>query len=348
MRFERLFLFMLILLTAGMINAQNGKVKSESAYKLRPNDPEAVYFTQENFNVKSDGKTDVSDALQSAINKVKTEQNFGIVFLPEGKYLISKTLYIPGSVRLIGYGANRPEIILAKNSPGYQTVTEDNRYNEKYMIFFTGGLVAEGRQPGDAGAGTFYSAISNINLRIEDGNPIAVGLRTHFAQHGFVSHMDIYTGKGRAGISEVGNELEDVRFFGGDYGITANQTSPSWPVALVDSYFEGQRKAAIQCNSTGFAIVGMHVKNSPVAVEIKENCIDRLYLENCLLDNVTEAAVNPNTQFLQGYLEDSNVEPVMTMVDMIEIFRVFELGQKSIQIQDQSIGKSVNEVGVVK
>jgi flagellar basal-body rod protein FlgG len=64
--------------------------------------------------------------------------------------------------------------------------------------------------------------------------------------------------------------------------------------------------------------------------------------------NLNETAVNPDTQFLQGYLEDSNVEPVMTMVDMIEIFRVFELGQKSIQIQDQSIGKSVNEVGVVK
>lgn len=64
--------------------------------------------------------------------------------------------------------------------------------------------------------------------------------------------------------------------------------------------------------------------------------------------NVNETATNPDTQFLQGYLEDSNVEPVMTMVDMIELFRVFELGQKSIQIQDQSIGKSVNEVGVVK
>jgi hypothetical protein len=103
--------------------------------------------------------------------------------------------------------------------------------------------------------------------------------------------MDINIGKGKAGISEVGNELEDIRFFGGDYGIIAGQTSPSWPVALIDTYFEGQRKAAIQCHSTGFAIVGMHVKNVPVAVEIRENDTDRLYMENCLLDNVTEAAV---------------------------------------------------------
>lgn len=80
------------------------------------------------------------------------------------------------------------------------------------MIFFTGGLVVEGRQPGDAGAGTFYSAISNIDLRIEDGNPAAVGMRCHYAQHGFVSHMVINIGKGKAGISEVGNEMEDVTF----------------------------------------------------------------------------------------------------------------------------------------
>ena len=36
------------------------------------------------------------------------------------------------------------------------------------------------------------------------------------------------------------------------------------------------------------------------------------------------------------------------MVDMIEAFRMFELGQKSIQIQDQSVGESINSVGVLK
>jgi hypothetical protein len=55
---------------------------------------------------------------------------------------------------------------------------------------------------------------------------------------------------------------------------------------MIDTYFEGQRKAAIQSNNTGFAIVNMHVKNVPVAVEIKESCIDRLYMENCIFDNV--------------------------------------------------------------
>lgn len=264
---------------------------SKSFYSQKPNDSEAVYFTPENYNIKADGKMDVSDALQKAINQVKTEKSFGILFMPEGKYLISKTIYIPGSIRVIGYGINRPEIILGKNTPGFQMPDSGSRYREKYMVFFSGGIVAEGRQAGDAGAGTFYSALSNIDFRIEDGNPVAVAMRCHFAQHGFISHVLINIGKGKAGISEVGNEMEDLIFLGGDYGIISGQTSPSWPIPVVDSYFEGQRKAAIQCFMTGYVLVHMHVKNVPVAVEIRENSIDRLYMENCLFDNIKEAGV---------------------------------------------------------
>ena len=288
---KKVLTLVVMLLLSVMLFSRSSVKQGESVYTQKPNDTEAVFFTTDEFNIRADGKTDVSDQLQAAVNKVKTEKNFGIVFLPEGKYLISKTIYIPPAVRLIGYGRERPEIILARNSPGYQTADPESPYPEKYMIFFTGGLVSEGRQAGDAGAGTFYSAISNINLRIGDGNPIAVALRTHYAQHGFVSHMNIYIGKARAGISEVGNELENVNFYGGDYGIIAGQTSPSWPVAMIDTYFEGQQKAAIQCHNTGFAIVNMHARNVPVAVEIRENDIDRLFMEDCVFDNVKEAAV---------------------------------------------------------
>jgi len=291
MKLRKIFLSWLLLFGFELLSIQAGPNQSVSVYQLKPNDSEAIYFTPEKYNIKADGKMDVSVALQTAINQVKTEKGFGILFLPEGKYLINKTIYIPGSVRLIGYGKTRPEIILARNSPGYQLENTVSRYQESYMIFFTGGLVTEGREPGDAGAGTFYSAISNVDLRIEDGNPGAVAMRTHFAQHGFVSHMVINIGKGKAGISEVGNEMEDVTFLGGDYGIISGQTSPSWPISVVDTYFEGQRKAAIKCHSTGYAIVNMHVKNVPVVVEILEGDIDRLYMEKCLFDNVKNAGI---------------------------------------------------------
>lgn len=290
---------------------------SISVYTQKPNDQDAVYFTPANFNIQPDGKMDVSDALQAAINQVKTEKSFGILFIPEGKYRISKTIYIPGSIRLIGYGVNRPEIILGKNTPGYQVMDSLSRYPGKYMIYFTGGIVTEGSEPRDAGAGTFYSALSNIDFRIEDGNPTAIAIRSHFAQHGFISHAVFNIGKGKAGISEVGNEMEDLVFLGGDYGIISGQTSPSWPIAVIDTYFDGQRKAAIQCFMTGYVLVHMQAKNVPVAVEIRENSIDRLYMENCLFDNIKEAGViiskeeDPQTQVSLLNIDCRNVPIVV-------------------------------------
>jgi len=64
--------------------------------------------------------------------------------------------------------------------------------------------------------------------------------------------------------------------------------------------------------------------------------------------NIQEKAVSSSTLVYQGYLEESNVDPVLTMIDMIQLHREFELGQKSIQIQDQSLQRVVNEVGVLR
>jgi hypothetical protein len=249
-----------------------------------PDDPEALYFTSENFNIAPDGKHDVSEALQFAINKLKKEKNFGILFIPEGKYLISKTIYVPKAIRIIGYGENRPEFILGKNTAAYHD--ENN-----YMFWFTDNLVDEGQQPRDAGAGTFYSAISNINFRIEKGNPRAIALRTHFAQHSFVSHCNFYIGDGYAGIYDLGNEIENLKFFGGEYGISTARTSPGWPMMMIDLYFEGQRRAAVLSRNTGMTIVSMHVKDAPVAVELQRGVSDRLFMEDCLFENVKKGIV---------------------------------------------------------
>ncbi|WP_431211583.1 hypothetical protein ACQ86N_38065 [Puia sp. P3] len=63
--------------------------------------------------------------------------------------------------------------------------------------------------------------------------------RTHFAQHSYISHVDIFIGNGKAGLYDVGNEMEDVRFFGGDYGIYTTKPSPGWPFMMVDTSVRG-------------------------------------------------------------------------------------------------------------
>ncbi len=278
----------------------------ESFYPQKPNDPEAVYFIPENYGVK--GKNaDVSDVLQKVINQLKEEKNFGIVFIPEGTYRISKTIYIPQAIRLIGYGAKRPEIILTKNSPGYQQEVTSDKGKANYMFWFTGRIVEDVDRVQDAGAGTFYSALSNINLRIEDGNPYAVALRTHFAQHSFIAHVDVYIGKGKAGLFDVGNEMEDVRFFGGDYGIYTTKTSPSWQMMMVDTYFEGQRKAAIKTQQVGLTIVRMHAKNVPTVIDVDSAYFEKLFMENCLFDGVKSAIAFSNENNAENQISLLNI-----------------------------------------
>ncbi|WP_208644847.1 glycosyl hydrolase family 28-related protein [Mucilaginibacter kameinonensis] len=284
------FIFIQTFCFGNNISAKNDN-GGKSVYQARLQDSDAVYFTPENFKIKADGKTDVSDELQAAITKVKTEHNFGVLFIPEGKYLISKTIFIPTAVRLIGYGKNRPQIILAKNSPGFQTADENDKGHAKYVFWFVSSLSKPGDEVHDAGASTFYSSISNINLKINDGNPYAVAMRTHFAQHSFIAHVDVNIGKGLAGMFDVGNEMEDVRFFGGQYGIYTTKPSPGWQFMMVDTYFEGQREAAIRTQEAGLTIVRMNVKHVPTVISINPNYHEKLFMEDCRFDGVSGPAI---------------------------------------------------------
>jgi flagellar basal-body rod protein FlgG len=50
------------------------------------------------------------------------------------------------------------------------------------------------------------------------------------------------------------------------------------------------------------------------------------------------------TKVEQGFLENSNVNPVTEMVNMIEVNRAYEANQRVIKTQDSLTGKLVNEV----
>lgn len=283
----------LICLTALLLWAKANSLAQNPASLLTacPHDTAAVYFTSQRFDITSNGRTDVSDALQAALNQAKQKENgCGILFVPEGTYLLSKTIYVPAGVRIIGYGKQRPEFVLARQSPGFQRTTRETAKGKYLFWFIGGGYRPEGRV-GDANAGTFYSSMWNVNIRIEDGNPNATAIRAHFAQHCSISGVTIHVGKGRAGIADAGNHLENIAIYGGEYGIDTNKSAPGWPIMLLNSYFEGQRKSAILTNEGGLTIVRMKAKNVPVAVEIKENAPDRLFMEDCIFEDVRSTGV---------------------------------------------------------
>ncbi len=322
--------------------------RGNSVYTMKPEDGHAVFLTRENFSVKGDGISDDTDAIQEAIYKAQAERRYGIVFIPEGTYRISRTIYIGKGMRFMGYGKKRPVIVLGPNTPGYLSAVPEDKGGANYMFWFTDRVPLPGEPVKDAGAGTFYSAISNIDLRIEEGNPHAVALRTHFAQHSFISHVDIDIGEGKAGIFDVGNEIEDVRFFGGDYGIYTTKPSPGWQFMMVDTFFEGQRKTAVKTRQAGLTIVRMNVRNTPAVIETDPGCYEKLYLKDCLFENINGPAVvisNENNSFNQINLRNVACSEVPTLAFFRESGRVIEGAGKNYRVKSFVHGVQINKSG---
>jgi hypothetical protein len=272
-----------------------------STYTQRLDDPEAVYLTPQEFHAHGDGQQDDSEAVQAAIDKLQSSKGEGIVFIPQGRYRISRTIYLWPGVRLIGYGPQRPVFVLGENTPGYQD-------GIAYMFFFAGarprpdaspyhppptprGTVPPIRNVPDANPGTFYSAISNVDFEIGPGNSGAVAIRFHSAQHSFLSHIDFSIGSGLAGVHEVANEAEDLHFHGGQYGILARKPSPAWQFTLIDSTFDGQREAAIRENEAGLTLVHDEFRNLPTAVSIDPHYSDQLWIKDTRFENISGPAV---------------------------------------------------------
>jgi sugar lactone lactonase YvrE len=326
-----------------------------SYYTVRLEDPKAVYLTREAFPVRGDGVADDTNAIQQAIDKVQETTNEGIVFIPEGRYRLTKTVYVWPGIRIIGYGAARPVFLLGEKTPGYQ-----DKDNESQMLFFAGGRPGAGRgrgapdgaggrggrggrggqppanasgtggrggdsQPRDAGAGTFYSAIANIDLEIADGNAGAVGVRARYAQHCFMAHMDFRIGSGLAGIHEAGNVAEDVRFFGGQYGIWTGRPSPGWQFTVVDAVFEGQRESAIREREAGLTLVRPQFQKVPTAISIDPDFSDELWVKDARMEDITGPAVVVSAE--KSVRTEVNMEGVVCR--RVPVFAAFrESGKK--------------------
>jgi len=269
---------------------------ANSYYPSRIDDAKAVYLTSAHFAMRGDGVADDSDAIQQAIDKVQETTNQGILFIPAGRYRLTKTIYIWPGIRLIGYGATRPVFYLGPQTPGFQQ-------GPTYMVFFAGARPKAAQEnggssgapvpatPPDATPGTFYSAISNIDIEIGEGNEGAIGVRAHYAQHCFLEHMDFRIGSGLAGIRDGGNVARDLHFSGGRYGIWTIKPSPGWQFTILDASFDGQREAAIREHEAGLTLVRVQFKNVPTAVSIDDTYSDELWIKDARMENISGPAL---------------------------------------------------------
>lgn len=266
---------------------------AESIYTQRPPDPLAI-VADASAGLHGDGVADDTVALQSAIDRVAETTGQGLIFLPSGRYRISKTIYLWSGIRLIGYGRERPVISLAPNTPGYQS-GHGFLGTGRYMLQFASRKPAVGQEIVDANEFTFYSGISNVDFEIGNGNPAAICIRFHVAQHSFLSHIHFAVGQGRAALEDVGNQADSLEIEGGDYGIISVRTAPAWQFLLMDSRLSGQRIAAIHTEEVGMTLIRDRIEHAPVAVEIPPDTREQLYGRDLLLRDVAVGVVLGDT-----------------------------------------------------
>ncbi|MBU4434539.1 MAG: glycoside hydrolase family 55 protein, partial [Alphaproteobacteria bacterium] len=285
-----------VILVAAILGASSAEAamgETRSVLLTAPDEPRAISVVG-----VGDGRTDDTGAVQRAIDAARDKTGHGVVFLPSGRYRLTHSILVPPGVRIFGVGATRPVFVLSANTPGFQKGVST-------MIVFTGGdQYSVGRVPvpvptvvpardevRDANSGTFYSALSNVDVEIGAGNPAAAAVRFRMAQHAFLSHMDFRLGSGFAGVYQAGNIMEDVHFHGGRYGIVTEKTSPAWQFTLVDSTFDGQRDAAIREHEVDLTLVNVAIRNTPVGIEIDKGYSDSLWGKNVRFENVSKAGV---------------------------------------------------------
>ena len=287
-----------VFLLAGLTCVAAPAVASPSVYTTAPDDPRAVTVAG-----VGDGHADDTAALQGAIDAAADKGGGGIVFVPSGRYRISRTIFIWPGVRVFGVGKTRPAITLGNATPGFQRGLAN-------MVIFAGakpgavdtaatyrtpfpppGSVPFNPRIADANPGTFYPALSNVDFVIGKGNPAATAIRFHAAQHAYLAHIDFHIGSGLAGIYQVANQAEDLHFHGGRYGILTEKPSPAWQFTLLDSSFDGQREAAIREHEANLTLVNVSFRDMPTAIDIDRGYGDWLWGKNIRFDRVRKAAV---------------------------------------------------------
>jgi len=266
---------------------------SASVFAVAPDDAKAV-----TIDAPRDGRADAAPAIQAALDAAAAKPGGAIVFLPSGRYRFSRTVFVWPGVRLFGVGATKPVFVLAPNTAGFQKglatmliFAGTPPANTHHVPFSPQDAVPPRPNVGDANPGTFYSAMSNVAFEIGAGNPAAIGVRFHAAQHAYLSHIDFDIGSGLAGIYQVGNAMEDIRFHGGRYGILTEKPSPAWQFTLIDASFDGQREAAIREHEAGLTLVNVSIRDVPVGIDIDKGYGDWLWGKDVRFERVSKAGV---------------------------------------------------------
>lgn len=222
-----------------------------------------INVTKDPYNAKADGKTDVTEAIQRALND-HPDGDY-IIYLPHGIYKITEQLTWPETDKpetssrrtiLQGQSIGGTIIQLADSSYGF-----DNADFPKPVIF-----TGMGPNP------KIRNAIRDLTIRTGKGNPGAIGVQFNAANQGNITNVKIYSGdsSGIYGIDLSFSEnigpllLKNVEIRGFNIGVYAKGEKGS--ITMEHVTLGGQKKYGLENENMNMAIRALRFKGDVPAV----------------------------------------------------------------------------------
>ena len=138
---------------------------------------------------------------------------------------------------------------------------------------------------------TFGSGLINLDIAFGPCNPLSDRgpLRCQLC---VLQDLDLEVGDGWAGVDHNANLIQRVRVTGGAVGLNAFAASAGWQTTVLDCRVTGQRETAIRTNNDAkLVLVRTVLADAPRGVECVPGQFVHLYLQNCLLDDLSDTAV---------------------------------------------------------
>lgn len=264
-----------------------------------PADAGVVDVTQPPYAVKGDGHTDVTAALQKALDDHPNSNR--IIYLPCGTYLISGTLRWPAGAhggmeckRVILQGQSRDDTVirLKDASDGFGDANEP-----KAMVW-----------TGKAPAQRFRNGIRNLTVHTGSSNPGAIGIQYIANNQGSLRRVKIVCG----GSGPIGLDLgytdeqgpcliQDVEVKGFDVGVSMRYSVDS--ITLERITVHGQRRIGVLNAGQCVSLRGLQSFNTVPAVRNEGDFSVMTLLDSRLLGPKREgdgdAVVNSGVLFVR-------------------------------------------------
>jgi len=209
------------------------------------------------YGAKGDGVTDDTAAIIRALTE-GVSPTFSdatrIVYVPTGTYKISGTIPLYFGTQFVGNFKCRPKIVLAPNSPGFNT-------GRKFVLEATYG--------GSEHTSNFYHQIHNFEIEISSGNSAAVVIHWAVAQATSLRNLKIDVGSGDMAVfaeNGSGGFMSDLDITGGNIGLQIG--GQQWTFRNIKVTDTRQVGVAVIWNWV-FSTVGISVTNSPVGIQFQ-------------------------------------------------------------------------------